>query len=428
MAVTLLQQTSGSNSTNATLNVSFGSAVTAGSVVIVAIKAAANTPGFPTVSDNKSNTYTELAFASSSAASPQINTYIYTAHNVTGGSSFQVSVVNTTFSVGCSVAIYEFSGVDTASFDDVTATNHDTNIVEVQDAASASNSVAFGSNVTAGSMLCAWGTSNDPSVSVSDTLGNSYTVTVASITISNFKNLYFAFALNTSAGANTITATSGGTVNQIRIAEFGGIATSSAADAAVTNTGSGTGAFTAVTGSFTPAQDGELIIGAFHGASGITATFTAGSGFTIIQNTSLGVMEWKVQQAAASINPQATGTASGSNSWCAIGKSFKAAILAPAVPITTTVNGDLIFSSVFTDATTVPSVGASNTLLQTGNDANASRGWADEYIVQSTAGAITNQFVDTATSAHWAMASVALKPGAGGGTVTHLLMSMGMGN
>lgn len=113
MAAAIVQSKSAQGS-GGSVAVTFDSAVTAGNAVIVLATAFSSTAP-SAASDNKSNTYTRHVSGASN-----ISVAIFSALNVTGGSSFQVTV---TGSSDVSAAIFEVSGLATSAAFDVSATN-----------------------------------------------------------------------------------------------------------------------------------------------------------------------------------------------------------------------------------------------------------------------------------------------------------------
>jgi YD repeat-containing protein len=95
-------------------SVTFGSAVTSGDLVVVGITVFNQTLASNQITDNKGNTYTKAA----EAINGTDHAAIYYAKNVTGGSSFQVS----SGAVDGTIAIHEYSGVDTVNALDKTNT------------------------------------------------------------------------------------------------------------------------------------------------------------------------------------------------------------------------------------------------------------------------------------------------------------------
>jgi hypothetical protein len=210
-------------------------------------------------------------------------------------------------------------------------------IAHVQTNVSASNAVnatnvsqAFGSNNTAGNMIVVavtwFGTGT---VTCSDTRGNTYSTVRVELDSNNTRSLGVCYALNISAGANTVTGTFSGGLSSFRaisVSEFSGVATSGALDVHA-GTGGGVGANPS-SSSAIPTQDGDLIYGAVMDTSMVNNndnSIAAGAGFTERgENDSLSP-ESQVQASASSI--AAAWTFNTSSRYDAIMVAFKAASL-----------------------------------------------------------------------------------------------------
>lgn len=201
--------------------------------------------------------------------------------------------------------------------------------------------LAYGSNVTAGNLLCNTHThySNPTEVitTPTDTLTHTYTAMAAEQSIvfaGDATKLRSFFVANCSGGANTVTFDIGGTsVGDLTcvIAEFSGVATSSPFGSANTNTATDT----AVSGgAVTPAANGALLWGGMT-FDGATTTIT--EGFTIVQEDENGSgnmpigCEYKEQAVAAS--EAATWTLGASRQYLAHTACFAAAGGAAATPV-----------------------------------------------------------------------------------------------
>lgn len=157
-----------------------------------------------------------------------------------------------------------------------------TNTPVLVNAASATVSGAYGSNVTVGDLLC--GTSANlgtaTACALTDTVGTSYTVLPVLSPTGMAMVAFFGIAHAT--GANTVQAVwSGGTpgIDSNLIAEeFTGSSSLTPFDKSVTGTGS-SGAISA--GNITPAQSAELIF--VVGGKVVSTAFTVGTGYTGVQ-------------------------------------------------------------------------------------------------------------------------------------------------
>lgn len=144
--------------------------------------------------------------------------------------------------------------------------------------ASAIDTLAFGVNVTAGSALIAIvrrGGAGTPT-SITDTRSNTW-VKLIDQTVSGDHTLSFWYALNTTAGANTVTQNGGSGSDRFIIAEYSGVATASAIDTSAVTTGTSS---TPNSGNITTANADDLIIGGCSTVSG--AAITQGSGYTLL--------------------------------------------------------------------------------------------------------------------------------------------------
>jgi YVTN family beta-propeller protein len=116
------------------------------------------------------------------------------------------------------------------------------------------------------------------SISISDTLGNTYTLagTIATSSANEFVAIYYA--KNIRAGTDTITlAGSASGQFSMTAAEFSGLDTTSPLDGSATAQGSNAAPSS---GLMTPSTSGDLVIGA--ATHGFTTTTTAGAGFTML--------------------------------------------------------------------------------------------------------------------------------------------------
>lgn len=149
-----------------------------------------------------------------------------------------------------------------------------------------SRAATFGSNVAAGDLLiCVIGWSisaGAPTLtSVTDTRGNTWSVSVQTPDQSGGRQIAIAWAVANGAGACTVTATLSGASAQgmtVHISEFSGTS-GSPTDQTNLNTGNST---TADSGNITPGANGCLLIGAE--IRGTDAGKTANNGFTILDH------------------------------------------------------------------------------------------------------------------------------------------------
>lgn len=143
--------------------------------------------------------------------------------------------------------------------------------------------LAYGSNVTAGSLLSCWIYANHGISGVADSRSQTFTsaVNVTDGATYSLANYYF---LNTTAGADTVTVTFAGAVTyaSLQCAEYSGVATSSALDQATSNsqTDPGTGANAITSGNVTTTTAGQLILGWTSALVVGAGTVSAGTGYT----------------------------------------------------------------------------------------------------------------------------------------------------
>jgi hypothetical protein len=146
-----------------------------------------------------------------------------------------------------------------------------------------SSSLAFPVNNTAGNwigVVIRAGKAGQV-LTLSDTRGNTYHQAVQfnqTLDAPNGETLAIYYAENIAAGANTVTISESISNNTLRFAilEYSGVAASNSFDVTAAAQSSGT---TLNSGTATTTADGDLILGAFATADGVT--YTAGTGYTI---------------------------------------------------------------------------------------------------------------------------------------------------
>jgi hypothetical protein len=198
----------------------------------------------------------------------------------------------------------------------------DGGVINARNVAGNPGAPSYNSNNTAGNLLIAfvWWSGPDAGstfnlTSVTDSQGNTWNLIAGTLkgrASTNFTNIYcqIAYAANCKAGANTVSANLSGSPSNldycwISIAEFSG-----ANIVDQTSTGSGTGA-TITTGSVTPVQNNEVVVGVMVGDLSVSPG--PGSGFTSIALSSAAgggwISEYLIQTTATSV--AATFTDSG---------------------------------------------------------------------------------------------------------------------
>ena len=198
------------------------------------------------------------------------------------------------------------------------------------DASATTIACAFASNVTAGSLLvvtAAWadgGVGNAPTIT--DTRGNTYSPAgSAHFDTPNGQGQHTYYVPNTTAGANTVTATfsTATTYRRIEVTEVSGGATTSPVDAVSKFIGTSTTSTDSVTsGSATTTTAGCYIYGAFQ-RDGNTVTITSGTGFTQRLNLTDVDIEDMTQASAGSV--AATWTTNAPTTYLATMVAFKPA-------------------------------------------------------------------------------------------------------
>ncbi|HEY6271777.1 MAG TPA: hypothetical protein VIX19_07275, partial [Terriglobales bacterium] len=154
------------------------------------------------------------------------------------------------------------------------------------DTGSATISQTFPSAVTAGNTILvavSWGDNAAPSISASDTLGNSYSLATTEWDSANNQGLSIFYSPNILAGADTVTVNFGQSdeYRRIIVSEYSGIAAANPLDATAVNLAGGSRAAngaTSTTGTTTSA--GDLVFGAVMDDSGHFGNISAGTGFT----------------------------------------------------------------------------------------------------------------------------------------------------
>lgn len=143
--------------------------------------------------------------------------------------------------------------------------------------------LAYGSNVTAGSLLVCHVYANHGVTGIADSRTQTWSSAV-SVTDNATYTLATYYFPNTTAGANTVTVTFAGTITyaSLQIAEYSGCATSTPLDKFASNsqTDPGTGTNAVTSGSVTTVTDGQLIVGWTSALVAGGSTVSAGTGFT----------------------------------------------------------------------------------------------------------------------------------------------------
>lgn len=184
--------------------------------------------------------------------------------------------------------------------------------------------LAFGSNCTAGNcIVCVWRYSvGGLTVTLSDTQSNTYTSNAVEQIVTGDGNatVGIGYALNIAGGATTVTFSVGvSRTLRFLIAEFSGVATSSAFDQSNHAEGSGTAI---ASGSVTPTTDGQLLVCGYENVN--TSATSVGTDFTLASQTANDRtgLEYYIQTTAAAHD--GTWTQAASQVWGAVIGTFKA--------------------------------------------------------------------------------------------------------
>lgn len=199
---------------------------------------------------------------------------------------------------------------------------------------------AFASNNAAGNLIVVGGgdagATSGHTLSVSDSLGNTYTAAQSNFTGTNNNVLSLWYAANILAGANTVTVTvsASGFDHYCWAAEYSGVVTATPLDQSVTGVNISTTSFTSR--NVTTTQASELLIGWSMSGNG-SATASAGAGWTLQASTTFGSQSpaWEDQIVSATGAFAATFTYSAAVSGLDAIATFKAAGAGPPPCATT---------------------------------------------------------------------------------------------
>jgi hypothetical protein len=196
----------------------------------------------------------------------------------------------------------------------------------VQGSAVGSVAVAFPASNTAGNLIIAFVrmSTTTQTVSVTDSLGNSYVDAVTQGQTSDGHQVHIFYAKNIAAGANTVKATFSASNNHpwLAIYEYRGLSATSPLDQTAHAQGNSTTPNSGATATTLSAN--ELVFAAAAISSSYTGTAAAGSGYTMLQqdtNTSPADNESLIATSTGTY--AATFTLSSSANWCAVVATFK---------------------------------------------------------------------------------------------------------
>lgn len=165
--------------------------------------------------------------------------------------------------------------------------------------------LAYGSNVTAGSLLVCYIYANHGISGVADSRSQTFSSAI-NVTDNATYSLAIFYYPNTTGGADTVTVTFLGAITyaSLQCSEYSGVATSSPLDKTASNsqTDPGTATDAVTSGNVTTTTNGQLILGWSSALVVGAGTLTAGTGYTgrtnVFGDT---LMEDRVQTSAGSI-------------------------------------------------------------------------------------------------------------------------------
>lgn len=188
-----------------------------------------------------------------------------------------------------------------------------------------SQSLAYPSNVTAGSLLVAFAAVDGVSaMSVSDSLGQTWSSAIG--VVKSSMRLFVYYFANTKAGACTPTLAISPSANaSLSILEYSGVAKSAPVNATATSSGTNN---SPSPGSVTAAA-GQLIVTGYIQTTANLSSCSIGGAFTLRTNILLGAGNGVGLGTADDVNASgsltSTFTMSASEAWAAAAVSFKAA-------------------------------------------------------------------------------------------------------
>lgn len=200
-----------------------------------------------------------------------------------------------------------------------------------------STTLAFGSNVVAGNLLvcmgAVWNGTEISSITITDTIGTSYTVVLGASSGGIPNKTWIAYGIAPSSGANTVTINpnGGGRYSSHCVAEFSGVHAAVPLDA---DGGSSTGSSSTASDAVTTVDANTLVLGVMsHGSGGNHAlTEDTAGGWTLLQeNENAGNAPYATayQIFTSAGAKTASWTIAASVAWTAQTCAFKQAATAP---------------------------------------------------------------------------------------------------
>jgi fibronectin type 3 domain-containing protein len=145
---------------------------------------------------------------------------------------------------------------------------------------------SFTTSITSGNLLIVVAETDDgATATVTDSLGNSYSLANSVAWNFSLRKLYVYYAANSLGGSNTVTVTtsSSGGSKQLHIFEYSGVATSAPLDQSVSGISIAGNGLSITSSAVTTVQTDELLFAA--GGPSSSASFTAGTGYTLQSTT-----------------------------------------------------------------------------------------------------------------------------------------------
>lgn len=217
MAISLVQTATGNGGNYVlSMNLAFGSSVTAGNLIVVAV--CTQTYAVNTITDTLSNTYTKI----SDGQTANLNGELWYAYNITGGScTLTVDLIGTTNYDDIITTAREYSGISTTSPLDVSAEN-------VEGSYGTSHPTGTTGTTNQADEVCVAMYAGDDNETY--TVGGSYTNLVDTDGYDLYSSLVMADLIVSSTGTQSATFTS---TDSLR--GYGAIATFKAAASAAAN-------------------------------------------------------------------------------------------------------------------------------------------------------------------------------------------------
>lgn len=191
--------------------------------------------------------------------------------------------------------------------------------------------LAYGSNVTAGSLLVCYIYASHGISSVADSRSQTFSSAINLTDGATYSRAIFYYA-NTTAGADTVTVTFAGSITyaSLQCSEYSGVATSSPLDQTTSNsqTDPGTATDAITSGNVTTTTNGQLIVGWTSAIVVAVGTVSAGTNYTGRQNVFGDTLfEDRVQTTAGSIAATFT-TNHATSDYITLISTFKEAVAA----------------------------------------------------------------------------------------------------